>query len=216
MTQAPAVNVELPAALRCPIEGCTRTLVQREGKWFCGKHDAYFSVEEFTPSRLTVDRIEGASEQHAICAHHPEHRAVAVCAGTGNYICALCAVDIDGTPYSVQFLDSAAGKTVLDQRFASSLSRPDRVVWQLLACVLVLPISAFMIFPAFIWVPVGFIYWVKALRLRRQNALYGQLVRRWHVGFMLSALLLWAAAGVLIWCALLLGLFAKAHPHQRF
>lgn len=168
-------------------------------------HDLKCRVEEFTPIEPFVDRLAPASEQHAICAHHPANCAVAECAGTGNYICALCAVDIDGITYSVQFLDSAAGKAMLSERFATSLPRPDRLVWHLLAFLLIFPITLIMLFLAFIWVPVGFAYWLKSIRLRRSNRLYTRIVGRWKVAAMLAGLALWAVLGVLLWITLFFG-----------
>ena len=205
MTQVLAANTDLPAGPRCPMKGCLRHLVQRGERWYCGQHDLYFHVEEFASTEPPVDRVDAATEQHAICAHHPENRAVAECAGTGNYICALCAVDIDGVTYSVQFLDSTAGKALVAERFASSLPRPDRLVWHLLAFLCVLPITIVMIFLSFIWVPVAFIYWVKAIRVRRDNELYRRIVSGWKVATMLAGLVIWAALGLLLWGTIFFG-----------
>ncbi len=208
MTQVPAGSAELPSALPCPIAGCRSPAQRRDKGWFCVRHDLNFHVDEFTPLEPSVDRVDTASEQHAICAHHPENRAVAECAGTGNYICALCAVDIDGATYSVQFLDSAAGEAVLSERFASSLPRPDRLVWHLLAFTLVFPITVIMLFLSFVWVPVAFIYWAKLIRMRQGNELYRRVVSGWKLPVMLAGLVIWAALGLLFWGNILL----RAYP----
>src|SRR5262245_48239980 len=50
----------------------------------------------FQPVATRVDLAETALPDDAVCAHHPGKRAVAVCAGTGDFICALCAIDVGG------------------------------------------------------------------------------------------------------------------------
>ena len=156
------------------------------------------TIDEFNPILFQAERVEAATDEHAVCAHHPEHSAVAMCAGTGNYICTLCAVEINDNTYSVQFLDSPAGRSLVSQRFTSTLPRPDRIVWQMLACLLILPITALMFFLFFIWVPIGLVNWFRALRLRRRSTLYRRIVRMPHMVIMLLGLMLWLTAGIFL------------------
>lgn len=204
MTQASAAHPEGPAQPSCPVAGCGRRLERRGETWFCQRHALGFGMREFTPFVPPLDRVDTASNQHAVCAHHPGHSAVAICAGTGNYICGLCTVDIDGATYSVQFLDSAAGKSLLAERFANSLPRPDRMVWQLQACLLIPLFTAILLLFAFVFVPLGAIYWIKVIRLRQRNALYRRIVRLWHAVAMLAGLMIWAALGLALWIAIYL------------
>jgi hypothetical protein len=109
-----------------------------------------------------VDRPEEALPDDATCVHHPTKRAVVVCEGTGDYICSLCAVEIDGKTYSAQFL-SRGGKEMLAHAFDRYLDRPDR---RLTLCLL-LSVLFFIIAP--LAVPIGIYYFAKLLKLRREN-----------------------------------------------
>ncbi|MGC8560324.1 MAG: hypothetical protein ACP5O1_06550 [Phycisphaerae bacterium] len=199
MTQISAPISAEPMSPPCPRTNCRETLRKVGDRWKCPQHpNTPFVVDEFAPIPLQISQADAATEEHAVCAHHPEHRAIAICAGTGNYICALCTVEIDGNTYSVQFLDSPPGRSVVAQRFTSVLPRPDRIVWQMLACILILPITVPMLFLFFIWVPIGLVNWFRVLRMRRRSTLYRRMVRMPHVVIMLLGLLLWLAAGVLM------------------
>jgi hypothetical protein len=61
----------------------------------------------------------------AVCANHPDKAAVAVCAGSGDYICPLCRVKVAGADYSVQYIDRVDGEA-RDKILPFTLSRPDR------------------------------------------------------------------------------------------
>lgn len=199
MTQIAAPISAEPMSPQCPRTGCRQTLRKVGDRWKCPQHpNTPFVVDEFSPVPMLAPQAETATEEHAVCAHHPEHQAIAVCAGTGNYICALCTVEIDGKTYSVQFLDSPPGQSVVAQRFTSVLPRPDRIVWQMLASLLILPLTAAMLFLFFIWVPVGVVNWFRVLRLRGRSNLYRRIVRMPQVVIMLLGLLLWLVAGVIL------------------
>lgn len=199
MTQVSVSDGGQTASPPCPIAGC-REMLRRVGeRWKCPRHpETPFAIEEFTPIPLQISQADAATEEHALCAHHPEHRAGAICAGTGNYICSLCTVEIDGNTYSVQFLDSPAGRSVVAGRFTSVLPRPDRMVWHMLACFLIVPITFVMLFSFFIWVPIGLVNWIRALRLRRRSALYRRIVRIPHMTLMLLGLIIWLVLGILL------------------
>ena len=84
--------------LRCPI--C---------KWV---GDVYL----FTPKVLDIEPAKLALPDDAACLHHPRKKAVAVCAGTGDYICSLCAVELNGQTYSANYLEGA-GKQLAGSAF---------------------------------------------------------------------------------------------------
>src|SRR5689334_5511439 len=90
----------------------------------CGwKGEAYL----FSPAAMEVQTAEHALPDDATCIHHPRKKAIAVCAGTGDYICSLCAVDLDGETFSAQYL-GAAGKQKAGRAFERNLPRPDSQV----------------------------------------------------------------------------------------
>src|SRR4051812_44560983 len=101
---------ETSGATRCP-----------HCKW---RGDAYL----FAPKPLDVSQAEMALPEDAACLHHPRKKATAVCAGTGDYICALCAVEIEGQTFSAAFLDKG-GKEKAKKAFDRTLPRPDRHVY---------------------------------------------------------------------------------------
>jgi len=146
--------------IRCP--SCVRRLEPGgDGRvsCYCGWSGEVYLFRSL-PRR--VDKPEEALTDDATCVHHPTKRAVAVCEGTGDFICALCSVELDGKTYSAQFL-SRGGKEMLTQAFDRHLDRPDR---RLYLCLLV---SVFFFIIAPIAVPLAWYYFVKLLRLRRQN-----------------------------------------------
>src|SRR5580658_2840979 len=52
-----------------------------------------------------VTSAEAALPEDAVCIHHPRKKAVAVCAGTGDYVCSLCAIELNGQTYSAEYLN---------------------------------------------------------------------------------------------------------------
>src|SRR5207248_2157926 len=80
-------------------------------------------VYVFDPLPSTLDRAEQALPEDSVCMHHPSKKATAICAGTGDYICALCAVDLNGQTYSASYLGNA-GKEKVGTAFDRYLERP--------------------------------------------------------------------------------------------
>jgi len=135
------------------------------------------NVELFFPLPLSVEQAEEALPDDAACAHHPDKRAVATCAGTGDYVCSLCTVDLDGETYSAQYL-AASGKKISSKRFDRYLKRPDSEV-QLFLLLCFVPGVNYLWWPASpIWIPMALFRIAKAFRLRKEDPLYAKVVSR--------------------------------------
>lgn len=93
----------------------------------------------YNPPPRRAQTSELAFEGQATCAHHPDKQATAICTGTGDYICPLCAVEIDGRVYAAQYIDRVGLKTI-DSGAAPELGRPDRMIhsWFVLSVLFVL------------------------------------------------------------------------------
>ena len=127
------------------------------------------SVWLFTPLAIQGEKAAQALPDDAVCAHHPSKRAVAVCQGTGDYICSLCAVELNGQTFSAQYLNRA-GKEKFSKAFTRYLDRPDRLVSTYLTySILLLPVALVM-------VPLAFLQFFKMRELRGKDLLYGRLV----------------------------------------
>ena len=48
-----------------------------------------------------------------------------VCSGSGDYVCELCRIDVDGKIYSAGYL-SASGRDMLPNKYKPYIRRPDR------------------------------------------------------------------------------------------
>ena len=127
-----------------------------------------------------IKPAEAALPEDAACIHHPRKKAVTVCAGTGDYICSLCAIEVGGQTFSADYLNNA-GKQTLDKAFDRYLPRPDSHVMTYFVCLLI-PYVNFVEFAfAFLWIPHGCILYSRALRMRRENPLLRRLMGRWRM-----------------------------------
>lgn len=106
---------------------------------------------------------------HAICATHPTKRAIATCAGSGDYICSLCRVRIDGKDYSVHYVDRAVNdkKSPL---VINTLNRPDRMVRNMLI------LSVFLFPLSLVFFVISFLNVNKVNQLRVENPLFAEVV----------------------------------------
>ena len=118
-----------------------------------------------------MERPEDALPSDAVCVHHPAKRAVALCEGSGDYICALCRVDVDGESFSAQFLERA-GKGKLKKAFGRHLERPDRIIR---TAVILLFIPGFNVLMLIAWPWLIFKYF-RMMRQRREDPVYRRLV----------------------------------------
>lgn len=128
----------------------------------------------FRPLNLQVERAEEALPDDATCAHHPAKQAVAQCGGTGDYICALCSVEVDGTTYSASFLSSKGGKGKLKGAFDRYLPRPDRAMETAIALSFLLG----GMFVGIVGIPLAMYYFFKAKRLRREDKIFAEVFSR--------------------------------------
>ncbi len=132
----------------------------------------------FNPVEMLVPQAELALPEYAACINHPQKKATAVCAGTGSFICPLCAVELKGKTYSVQYLDSEAGKQQTDELAPRYLQRPDRKVPGVLLVLLIPYVDAFIFLPFPLWAIYCYVQSAAAFKMRRENRIYAQLVGR--------------------------------------
>lgn len=144
------------------------------------------SVYFFDPIPPEVSQAEVALTDDAVCSNHPNKKAVAICAGTGDYICDLCRVDLKGETYSIQYLD-AGGQEKVKEAYANTLPRPDRLVITLLF------LSVITFYGGIVLIPIALFYYPRIFKLRRNNPTFRRLVSRGRtmfVGFALALFLL--------------------------
>jgi hypothetical protein len=149
-------------------DGATRCLS-------CGwRGEIYF----FNPLPIQVEHSEQALAEDATCLHHPTKKAVAVCAGTGDYICALCAVELNGETFSAAYLNTT-GKdqtSKASKAFARYLDRPDSLIISLIVACFI-PYVNFIFAPTSIfWIPYAFYLYAKALRMRRTDPIFRRVM----------------------------------------
>ncbi len=146
----------------------------------CPSCDWRGEADLFSAKHLAVDAAETALPEDAVCVHHPRKRATAVCAGTGDYICSLCSVELNGETYGANYL-AAGGKDKAAKAFDRNLPRPDNYITTYLILIFVPYVNVVMIPFAFIWIPHAFILYARSLRMRRENPLFARLMGRWRV-----------------------------------
>lgn len=173
MPEQATVATETARLFNCP--GCSAELrAIAEDRTRCPSCGWRGKVFLFHPVDLGVREAEEALPDDATCANHPAKRAEAVCEGTGDYICALCAVELNGRTYSAQYLNRG-GKEVLGSAFQRRLPRPDREASMYLVLGLL-----FYIF-SIVLVPVGFYKCLRAFSLRKKDPLYREMVPAWRL-----------------------------------
>lgn len=184
----------------CP--SCRLTLKLPEpGAVVCGtcgwRGEAYL----FSPIQTEIRRAESARPDDATCIHHPSKRATATCSGTGDYICALCAVEIKGKTYSVQYLENA-GKQKVTEAYAPVLPRPDRVINLYLLTIFIPGVNYVTIPLAPLWVAHAFVLRARAKRMRDNDPMYARLVSRLrisvHLIVLVLVLIVWIGAALVM------------------
>jgi hypothetical protein len=158
-------------------------------------------VQRFNPRPLTLDQPEQALPDEAVCAHHPNKRAEAICAGTGDYICSLCAVTVNGQTFSATYLNRPDAQQQMAGKWEQDLPRPDRRIrWLILLSIF--PYCQAVAAPIFlIW--AGFEY-VRMLRMRKAHPLYARLVSQSVV--VIAPILILLVAGIWLAVAAAIGL----------
>ncbi len=215
MTQAVRDQMPLnqpmqPRMIPCPGPQCRGVLtLAANGTFDCNTCRMRVSGELFNPITPVIHGPELAMSEDALCVYHPNKKATTVCQGTGNFICALCAVEIKGKSYSVQYLESKAGKKAAEEIVSHYLARPDRVVNNILVALFIPYADAvvFILFP--LWAVYGYIQCGKMAKMRREDALYHELVGRGRI-VTAAVLISLVLAG---WLALAVTMFAVGRFH---
>jgi len=135
----------------------------------------------FKALREKAEIARAATQDKAVCAVHPTKQASAVCAGTGDYICSLCAVEVDGKIFGASYLNKAGRKTMA-KSFARRLERPDGAI----SVYLLLTLMMWFLGPLFI--PLAIYSYSKALKQRKNDEMYRRVFSRLDVaawGFIL-------------------------------
>lgn len=161
----------------------------------CGwRGEVYF----YDPVPFSVEQAETALPEDATCINHPSKKAVDVCAGTGDYICSLCAVEIAGQTFSANYVNQH-GQKALAKHFQRKMSRPDRVLRFLMVAGIIL--SCALVGPIFI-IASPFLWW-KMMKLRKTDQLYRQVISGFDLGLTLVVVIL-AVALVALICGLMI------------
>lgn len=193
-----------PGTLTCP--RCRVRLQQTEDGAVSCRCGWAGTVQHFQPVRRPVEQARAALGEEAVCAHHPDKQAVAICEGTGDYICALCAVRLGERTYSVQHINRVGAEGLGDQ-LTRTLPRPDRMLTWMWIGGLVTWLCYGV--TAMIAASVAILYYVKMFMRRRDDALYREMLSPMRIALAtiyLVLTVLMAAAWVAIGVGLILGL----------
>jgi hypothetical protein len=196
--------VEQTPAIFCPQCHASVAVDQPGNEVTCANCQWQGQAWAFEPLEAPLDHPTDALPEDAVCAHHPNKKAEAICAGTGDYICSLCAVTVNGQTFAAMYLSQPDAEQHLPGQVERTLPRPERRIrWLLLLSIL--PCYQVLLGPVFlVWAAVE---WVRLVRLRRAQPLYRRVV---GPGTAIAALLgillitgLWVffAAGVALWFA---------------
>ena len=201
-----------PAAhVYCP--GCRTALTtDQSGLNRCPTCGWAGEIYLFHPAAMSTDSAQLALPDDATCIHHPRKRATAVCAGTGDYICSLCSVDLNGKTYSAQYLE-AGGKEKASKAFDRKLDRPDSKAVLYLALPLIPYVNLVALAFGFILFPHGFVLLARARRLRHEDPVYFQLISPLRLG-VITILMAFYSVG---WFAGVVAIvYAIASRHARY
>lgn len=180
-----------PQGVVCPkCDGWLETLSQigRQGRITCSKCKWTGEVRLYDPLPRQIEQAQQAMDADARCAFHQSKKAASICSGTGDYICSLCAVKVDGQTYSATYID-LHGQAKIQDHFSKELARPDRITtWMIVLCLFPYPLIA-----SPVTLPIGMIQWWKMVKQRQQNPSYRNMVGMTSVvisGFLLLLLTL--------------------------
>ena len=193
MTQTAVAASEL-RLLPCPIRGCGLFLIPEGGEFRCTRHKLSYRILEFAPPPDASEKADHLTDHFAPCTEHPDRLAMEICRGSGNYICPLCTVVIDGEPWSHRYLMTPSGQKLLKDKYISILPRPDRNIPILFSCLILFPLTFIMLMTFVIWIPYLAVQLVNIIRLRRRSWVYRALMPRY--------LLIATAAGMGVWMVL--------------
>ena len=148
----------------------------------------------FSPLQREIPAQEAALPEDVTCVHHPAKKAVAICAGTGDYICSLCAIELGGKTYSTQYLDGP-GKKEIATAFDRYLPRPDSELRLMALLFLIIPYLTVLL-P--LWVPYAGFKLYRAIQLRYADPLFRKVVRAGFLTFLVVILALEAGFGIMM------------------
>lgn len=191
----------------CPQCGVPLRPVE-SGMVSCGKCDWQGEAYLYKPLLLQYEKAQEALPDDATCIHHPTKAAVARCEGTGSFICSLCAAEINGKIYSIQYLDSV-GKDKIEKAFDKYLERPDLKMSTAF-------IISWLFCPLFlVALPLSIYWYVRMFTLRAENELYARVVG--PVTLVLYGFVLLALAGFALFAFIgVLGAAAGAAGMEGF
>jgi|GEM_PF-1886865 len=177
-----------------------------------------FRVRLFNPPpSLTNQPAKPVMSDGAACAHHPSKQAITTCAGSGDYICSLCAVPIQNEIYSFAYLETSS---LLDKNnvFSDKVPRPDRTVrshfW-----TAVLTTFFCRCFPlGLILYALAWPHFLKHFKLREENSLYAASTKPSTTTFLVLAMLVWSVlvAGIISLFVVDRSLFSELFPIDMF
>ncbi len=140
----------------------------------CSRCGVRFGVFDFDPVTDEEPAPAPALPDDVACAHHPGKKAVEVCAGTGSYICSLCAVNMLGQTYSTAFIESGGLKTTKQaDTFERKMSRPDSGA--MMCLVLSLLMSCTMVGGVLLW-SFGLYFFIRHRQAVREEGFYARRI----------------------------------------
>ncbi len=167
-----------PPQVRCPRRKCTGFFSDQTNPARCDTCGKQSNIFTFTPVPMLRLPLRPAGEGDAACAYHPQRKAQTICVATGNYICPLCTVEIAGKAFSAQYLGSPAGEAFSETSNARRLPRPDSMIVNWLVSLFVPPFFYISWYATPVMLPLSIIWYFKARRLRRENALAREVISR--------------------------------------
>lgn len=180
-----SLQVAQPGAILCPN---------------CGWKGEFYAFPDAIP--LEINQPENALPENAVCLHHPNKKAMHTCSATGDYICALCAIELDGAVYGVEYLNSTAGRQKIREIYKCILKRPDRIILVYFITLIIPIINIATSALAVVWIFHGYSLHRQATKAHETDPLYARAVTkralRLYFFFLTLALILWVAAVILI------------------
>lgn len=156
------------ASFPCPL--CKRVIsTDISGDVECPVCPWQGNIEFYDPLPRTSTGSQEALPDSATCIHHPTKMAEVVCEGTGDYICSLCAVELNGHTYSAQYLEQG-GKEIAAKAFDRYLERPDR------KAQLTIGLTIFFWPLAIVTIPLAIYYYIKMFGVRKTDPLYRHVI----------------------------------------
>ena len=169
-------------SVACP--GCSVPLdVADDEKRRCSNCGWRGNILAFRPLQLKVDAGQAALPEDATCVHHPAKRAESICAGTGDYICALCTIEHEGQTFSADYFSSSGAATAA-AAFERTLARPDSSVVLYMGLCLIPYVNVIWLIGWPVWVVRGWIKLAHAAQLRREDPILRRLVSRARLIFL--------------------------------